>query len=159
MCLDSLCNGIFTVIIILSYCYFLCRAPEIILGQPFDEAIDIWSLGCVLAELYLGWPLFPGTSEYDQINYICQMLGPPPSSLMTNQDKTRRFFNRSKGVWSIKVTLVTADTFLALAIYSSCSQHCLPVCDVSDFLALWPFVWPGFDTSGGVQRDLPTNFL
>ena len=96
--------------------HFLSRAPEIILGQPFNEAIDIWSLGCVLAELYLGWPLFPGTSEYDQINYICQMLGPPPHTLMTNLDKTKRFFNRSKGVWSIKVTLETADTRAGLAL-------------------------------------------
>ncbi|MEE6477932.1 hypothetical protein FKM82_011676 [Ascaphus truei] len=43
------------------------RAPEIILGLPFCEAIDMWSLGCVIAELFLGWPLYPGASEYDQI--------------------------------------------------------------------------------------------
>ena len=43
------------------------RAPEIILGLPFKEAIDMWSLGCVIAELFLGWPLYPGASEYDQI--------------------------------------------------------------------------------------------
>ena len=36
------------------------RAPEIILGLPFSEAIDMWSLGCVIAELFLGWPLYPG---------------------------------------------------------------------------------------------------
>lgn len=43
------------------------RAPEIILGLPFCEAIDMWSLGCVVAELFLGWPLYPGSSEFDQI--------------------------------------------------------------------------------------------
>ena len=36
------------------------RAPEIILGLPFNERIDMWSLGCVAAELFLGWPLYPG---------------------------------------------------------------------------------------------------
>ena len=46
------------------------RAPEIILGLPFSERIDMWSLGCVAAELFLGWPLYPGASEYDQIRYI-----------------------------------------------------------------------------------------
>lgn len=46
---------------------FLHRAPEIILGLPFCEAIDMWSLGCVIAELFLGWPLYPGASEYDQV--------------------------------------------------------------------------------------------
>jgi len=46
---------------------FLFRAPEIILGLPFCEKIDMWSLGCVVAELFLGWPLYPGASEYDQV--------------------------------------------------------------------------------------------
>lgn len=46
----------------------LRRAPEIILGLPFCEAIDMWSLGCVIAELFLGWPLYPGALEYDQVS-------------------------------------------------------------------------------------------
>lgn len=46
------------------------RAPEVILGLPFYEAIDMWSLGCVVAELFLGWPLYPGSSEYDQVRCI-----------------------------------------------------------------------------------------
>lgn len=49
------------------FCIFH-RAPEIILGLPFCEAIDMWSLGCVIAELFLGWPLYPGALEYDQVN-------------------------------------------------------------------------------------------
>lgn len=36
------------------------RAPEVILGLKYTSAIDMWSLGCVLAELYLGYPMFPG---------------------------------------------------------------------------------------------------
>lgn len=51
------------------------RAPEIILGLPFCEAIDMWSLGCLAAELFLGWPLYPGSSEYDQIRYISYTQG------------------------------------------------------------------------------------
>ena len=35
----------------------------------------MWSLGCVVAELFLGWPLYPGSSEYDQIRYISQTQG------------------------------------------------------------------------------------
>lgn len=49
------------------FLFFFTRAPEIILGLPFCEAIDMWSLGCVIAELFLGWPLYPGASEYDQV--------------------------------------------------------------------------------------------
>ncbi|XP_061107813.1 homeodomain-interacting protein kinase 2-like, partial [Conger conger] len=70
------------------------RAPEIILGLPFCEAIDVWSLGCVMAELFLGWPLYPGASEYDQIRYIAQTQGLPAEYLLSAGTKTARFFNR-----------------------------------------------------------------
>ncbi|XP_077123282.1 homeodomain-interacting protein kinase 2 isoform X2 [Ranitomeya variabilis] len=70
------------------------RAPEIILGLPFCEAIDMWSLGCVIAELFLGWPLYPGASEYDQIRYISQTQGLPAEYLLSSGTKTTRFFNR-----------------------------------------------------------------
>lgn len=36
------------------------RAPEVILGMPYDAAIDMWSFGCIMAELLTGQPLFPG---------------------------------------------------------------------------------------------------
>ncbi|MEQ2167087.1 hypothetical protein GOODEAATRI_000617, partial [Goodea atripinnis] len=50
------------------------RAPEIILGLPFCEAIDMWSLGCVIAELFLGWPLYPGALEYDQGHRMIRLV-------------------------------------------------------------------------------------
>ncbi|XP_062329985.1 homeodomain-interacting protein kinase 1 isoform X3 [Osmerus eperlanus] len=82
------------------------RAPEIILGLPFCEAIDMWSLGCVIAELFLGWPLYPGASEYDQIRYISQTQGLPAEYLLSAGTKTRRFFNRgpdsSYPLWRLK---------------------------------------------------------
>ncbi|KAK3611033.1 hypothetical protein CHS0354_022001 [Potamilus streckersoni] len=70
------------------------RAPEILLGLPFCEAIDMWSLGCVIAELFLGWPLYPGSSEYDQIRYISQTQGLPAEHMLSNATKTTRFFIR-----------------------------------------------------------------
>ncbi|XP_071442211.1 homeodomain-interacting protein kinase 2 isoform X2 [Hetaerina americana] len=70
------------------------RAPEIILGLPFCEAIDMWSLGCVVAELFLGWPLYPGSSEYDQIRYISQTQGLPTEHMLNNASKTTKFFYR-----------------------------------------------------------------
>uniref|UniRef100_A0A3P8WP71 non-specific serine/threonine protein kinase n=1 Tax=Cynoglossus semilaevis TaxID=244447 RepID=A0A3P8WP71_CYNSE len=82
------------------------RAPEIILGLPFCEAIDMWSLGCVIAELFLGWPLYPGASEYDQIRYISQTQGLPAEYLLSAGTKTCRFFNRgpdsSYPLWRLK---------------------------------------------------------
>ena len=58
------------------------RAPEIMLGIPYTPAIDIWSLGCILAELYTGYPLFPGESEPEQMNLIMEVIGIPPSDLL-----------------------------------------------------------------------------
>ncbi|CAI2356952.1 unnamed protein product [Caenorhabditis sp. 36 PRJEB53466] len=72
------------------------RAPEIILGLPFNEAIDMWSLGCVIAELFLGWPLYPGSSEYDQIRFIIQTQGVPPSTMLESASKLHRFFKEVK---------------------------------------------------------------
>ncbi|KAJ6404594.1 hypothetical protein OIU84_012709 [Salix udensis] len=54
------------------------RAPELIFGAPeYTTAIDIWSVGCVLAELLRGQPLFPGESGVDQLVEIIKVLGTP----------------------------------------------------------------------------------
>ena len=48
------------------------RAPEIILKAPnYNSPVDIFALGCIMAELYLMSPLFCGSSEIDQLNKIC----------------------------------------------------------------------------------------
>lgn len=49
------------------------RSPEVILGHPYSMAIDMWSLGCILGELYTGYPLFPGESEVEQIACIMEV--------------------------------------------------------------------------------------
>ena len=51
------------------------RSPEVLVGHNYDEAIDTWSLGCIAAELYLGLPLLPGASEYEQVQRIICMFG------------------------------------------------------------------------------------
>ncbi|KAL5989697.1 serine/threonine protein kinase [Asimina triloba] len=54
------------------------RAPELIFGATeYTTSIDIWSAGCVLAELLLGQPLFPGESAVDQLAEIIKVLGTP----------------------------------------------------------------------------------
>ncbi|XP_077941141.1 homeodomain-interacting protein kinase 3 isoform X1 [Gasterosteus aculeatus] len=84
------------------------RAPEIILGLPFCEAIDMWSLGCVIAELFLGWPLYPGALEYDQIRYISQTQGLPGEHLLNSGTKKTRFFCKESdspyAAWRLKST-------------------------------------------------------
>ena len=54
------------------------RAPELVLRfQNYSEKVDIFALGCIMAELILGRPLFPGTSESDQLTRIVTVLGAP----------------------------------------------------------------------------------
>lgn len=54
------------------------RAPELIFGATdYTSAIDVWSAGCVLAELLLGQPIFPGDSGVDQLVEIIKVLGTP----------------------------------------------------------------------------------
>ncbi|XP_069469534.1 serine/threonine-protein kinase MAK isoform X3 [Ambystoma mexicanum] len=54
------------------------RAPEVLLrSSVYSSPIDIWAVGSIMAELYTLRPLFPGTSEVDEIFKICQVIGTP----------------------------------------------------------------------------------
>ena len=54
------------------------RAPEVLLRSTnYSSPIDVWAVGCIMAELYTLRPLFPGSSEVDEIFKICAVLGSP----------------------------------------------------------------------------------
>ncbi|CAI0381084.1 unnamed protein product [Linum tenue] len=58
------------------------RAPELLLGaQQYSTAIDMWSLGCIMAEMLSKQPLFNGTKEYDQLDKIFRTLGTPNETI------------------------------------------------------------------------------
>ena len=69
------------------------RAPEIILGIPYTTAIDIWSFGCILAELYYGYPLFPGESEKEQLMCIMELFRVPPVHVLKQSTRIKLFFD------------------------------------------------------------------
>jgi serine/threonine protein kinase len=69
------------------------RAPEVILGVPYDCSIDVWSFGLILAEMFLGYPLFPGENEQEQLAFIVQYLGYPPKDVMEKATRANEFFN------------------------------------------------------------------
>lgn len=57
------------------------RAPEVLLRSlTYNSPIDLWAIGCIIAELFTLRPLFPGSSEADQIYKICSVLGSPTNS-------------------------------------------------------------------------------
>ena len=60
------------------------RAPEVLFGMEYSTKIDVWSAGCILAEMRIGRPIFTGASEMDQIKSIISVLGNPPASLTSN---------------------------------------------------------------------------
>jgi dual specificity tyrosine-phosphorylation-regulated kinase 1 len=70
------------------------RAPEVILGLTYGTEIDMWSLGCVLVEMHMGQPLFPGKCSHDQMGKIIEILGLPPSAMVTKapSKQKRQFF-------------------------------------------------------------------
>lgn len=68
------------------------RAPEVILELPYDCAIDMWSLGCCVCELYMGRPLFAGESEAEQLALICEVLGMPPDHMIAKGRRGKQHF-------------------------------------------------------------------
>ncbi|KAJ5300224.1 hypothetical protein N7508_007467 [Penicillium antarcticum] len=59
------------------------RAPEIMLNpQKYTEAVDIWSSGCIFAEMILAKPLFPGKDQVHQFTLIAEVLGKPPKQVI-----------------------------------------------------------------------------
>eukprot|EP00118_Oscarella_pearsei_P015934 m.148135 g.148135 ORF g.148135 m.148135 type:complete len:531 (+) comp38490_c1_seq16:3913-5505(+) len=71
------------------------RAPEVLLRSlNYSSPIDMWAIGCIMAEVYTYRPLFPGTSELDEIFKVCTVLGTP-----------------SRATWSEAAVLATAMNF------------------------------------------------
>ncbi|KAM3925361.1 dual specificity tyrosine-phosphorylation-regulated kinase 2 isoform 2-T2 [Leptodactylus fuscus] len=72
------------------------RAPEVILGGRYGMPIDMWSLGCILAELLTGYPLLPGEDEGDQLACMIELLGMPSQKLLDSSKRGKNFVS-SKG--------------------------------------------------------------
>lgn len=69
------------------------RAPEILLSWPsYSQAIDVWSVGCIFAELLGRQPLFPGKNYKHQVDLIVEVLGTPDDEVQSNiqSSKVRR---------------------------------------------------------------------
>jgi dual specificity tyrosine-phosphorylation-regulated kinase 2/3/4 len=68
------------------------RSPEVILGIPYSVSIDMWSFGCMLAELFTGYPLFPGENEAEQLACIMEIKGIPDLSFLARGSRSKTFF-------------------------------------------------------------------
>ncbi|XP_041816585.1 homeodomain-interacting protein kinase 3-like [Chelmon rostratus] len=72
------------------------RAPEVILGLPLNEAVDMWSLGCILAYMYLGRHLYAFRSEYEVLKFIVQTQGQPDDQLLNAGIHTWKYFSKDE---------------------------------------------------------------
>ncbi|XP_037637976.1 serine-aspartate repeat-containing protein F-like isoform X22 [Sebastes umbrosus] len=85
-------------------------APENLLGLPFSEAIDMWSLGCVLGIMLTGRTLFPDTNSHDTLRSMIDLLGPPPKHLIDAGLRSKMFFEKSiSDEWILKEHPGSAD--------------------------------------------------
>lgn len=69
------------------------RSPEVILGMVYNQRIDMWSLGCILAELLTGHPLFMGENEQEQIACIMEIFGVPEKFMISQCSRRKLFFD------------------------------------------------------------------
>ena len=64
------------------------RAPEVIMGwRSYTKALDVWSVGCILAELVGRRPIFPGSDSQNQLTLICEYLGKPSEATLRSGRK------------------------------------------------------------------------
>ncbi len=58
---------------------------------PYTQAIDMWSMGCIMIELFTGFPLFPGTNEREQLQLIIDVIGMVPGSVLQVSQRKHLF--------------------------------------------------------------------
>ncbi|TRY58584.1 hypothetical protein DNTS_030048 [Danionella cerebrum] len=68
------------------------RAPEVILGMGYQANVDVWSIGCIMAEMVRGSVLFPGTDHIDQWNKVIEQLGTPSQEFMMKLNQSVRTY-------------------------------------------------------------------
>jgi len=83
------------------------RAPEIILGIPFDYAIDVWSIGCTLFELYTGKILFTGRNNNQMLRSIMECRGKYPPKLLRRGSLAHMHFDEMLNFHSIEEDRIT----------------------------------------------------
>uniref|UniRef100_A0A3Q3MLF6 Protein kinase domain-containing protein n=1 Tax=Mastacembelus armatus TaxID=205130 RepID=A0A3Q3MLF6_9TELE len=81
-----------TVMQVLAY-----RAPEIMLGLPLSEAVDIWGVGCIMAYMYFGDHLFPFECKYNWMRTLLHLLGQPEEDQLNDAMYTWKYFSSDHG--------------------------------------------------------------
>lgn len=117
--------------------WLCCRPPELLLGaEEYNTEIDMWSVGCIFAELLVGKPIFPGSDEMNQLERIQSVMGCPTEQNMPGMSRLQWYAlsNKHRKTGNIllqKCHRSNQDTCLA--------QSCLlqsPTIDHADLLVV-----------------------
>jgi serine/threonine protein kinase len=74
------------------------RAPEVLLHHPWSFPADMWAIGCVVGELFVGLPLFPGQSEIQMLEWHEKMIGPYRMEFVRSSPRGAEFFLEDGGL-------------------------------------------------------------
>uniref|UniRef100_A0A5B6YTN0 Putative dual specificity protein kinase CLK1 isoform X1 n=1 Tax=Davidia involucrata TaxID=16924 RepID=A0A5B6YTN0_DAVIN len=109
------------------------RAPEVILGLPYDQKIDLWSLGCILAELCSGEVLFPNDALVMLLARMIGLLGPIDVDLLVRGQETPKYFTEEYDLYHVNEE---TDQLEYIIPEESSLEHHLQVSDTGfiDFL-------------------------
>lgn len=77
------------------------RSPEVLIGYPYNLGIDIWSVGCIAAELFFGSPIFAGVTEYDQLFQIVNFFKETPYYFIRG-DKCKKYMEMNQNGFRFK---------------------------------------------------------
>ncbi|TKY73886.1 serine/threonine-protein kinase [Spatholobus suberectus] len=132
------------------------RAPELLLGSTdYGYSIDLWSAGCLLAEMFVGRPIMPGRTEVEQIHMIFKLCGSPSEdyfkklNLTTSyrppqhykpsfQEHFQKFPSSSQGLLATLLDLNPAHRGSAASALQSDFFKCSPLaCDPSDLPVMY----------------------
>ena len=113
------------------------RSPEVILGNPYTNAIDMWSLGCIMMELLSGVPLFSGDHESQTIYQISTCLGTPSMRFLADSQHTHKYFIATMGAYEPRVPGKCPPSKPLPALIEECFQSWVSRDDIdslTDFL-------------------------
>ncbi|XP_035472737.2 homeodomain-interacting protein kinase 1-like isoform X1 [Scophthalmus maximus] len=121
------------------------RAPEVSLGLPLSEAIDMWGLGCILFYLYLARRPFAKHCQYRAMKGIVEMLGQPADHLLHAGRFTEGFFKKNHKedgpVWRMKVFLPMTPREYQRGTGVKPKKWMSPIKRLNELITLHPWIW------------------
>ncbi|RZC74881.1 hypothetical protein C5167_050361 [Papaver somniferum] len=100
------------------------RAPEVIMGLPYDKKIDIWSLGCILAELCTGNVLFQNDSPATLLARVIGIIGPIEQGMLAKGRDTYKYFTKNHMLYERNQVAVCSSTLISHIFCSFYSLFC-----------------------------------